>query len=202
MENAIYIFGEVSSYMLMAVFLQNTIFSRSLGASTGLVVARNNYNVFVFGGMMTFIMLLSSLISCAISPLVEDAENKYYITPFIYTIIIAIAYVITLFMISLLMYKKRDYLLKMVHASAFNCAVLGSLLLANNMTDLSLGGHLGFALGSGIGFILASFLTAIVKDKLYNEYVPISFRGFPLSLIFLGILSISIYGLIGHELPF
>lgn len=85
----------------------------------------------------------------------------------------------------------------MIHLSAFNGAVFGALFLSSSY---DLGGRVAFGLGTGIGFILASYLIAIGHDRLNSQQIPPAFRGFPITLIYVGILSLAFYGLIGHEL--
>ena len=39
-------------------------------------------------------------------------------------------------------------------------------------------------------------------DKLYSEKAPYAFRGYPLMLIYIGILSMAFWGLSGHTLNY
>ena len=56
--------------------------------------------------------------------------------------------------------------------------------------------------GTGIGFTLASYTVRIAFEHLSSNAVPESFRGFPITLIYIGLVSLALYGVIGHELPF
>jgi electron transport complex protein RnfA len=84
--------------------------------------------------------------------------------------------------------------------ASFNCAVLGSILIA-------FGGNYGFiktagfALGSGTGFTLALLLIYEGKRRIMLSDIPRSFRGLPVMLLYIGIFSLAVYGLIGHQLP-
>ena len=88
-----------------------------------------------------------------------------------------------------------------MHISAFNCAVFGILYLSvqqcTTPADFAV-----FGLFSGLGFMAAAFMTAIVYDKLYSEDVPMFFRGYPALLIYNGILAMACYGLTGHQLAY
>ena len=57
-------------------------------------------------------------------------------------------------------------------------------------------------IGVGLGFVFAVYLVAIVYDRLYSENVPYCFRGYPLVLLYIGILSMAFYGLLGHSLNY
>lgn len=189
-------------YAMIAIFLENTIFSRAIGTSTALFAVRKKFNIFAFGGIMTCIITVSSLITYFIRPLLADLKYQYYITPAVYVAIVGIVYILALIFAGTSVKKYQKSILKIIHVSAFNCAVLGALMLSSNIENLSLGGFLGFGIGSGIGFTFATFLVDIAYERLSGENVPNAFRGFPITLIYIGIVSLAIYGLIGHELPF
>lgn len=84
--------------------------------------------------------------------------------------------------------------------AAFSCAVLGTILIAFS------GGYgfvktVGFAFGSGIGYTAALLLVREGRRRIALSDVPRAFRGLPIMLLYIGILSLAIYGLIGHQLP-
>lgn len=195
-------FRDMLTYSLVAIFLENTIFSRALGTSTSLFVVRKKFNVFLFGLIMTLIITLSSMFAYLIHPLIKGMKNSYYVAPAIYVAIIGVVYVLFLLGTSKFIKKQKEEILKMIHVSAFNCAVLGALMLASAKSEMTLGGFLGFGIGTGIGFTFATYLLGLAYEKLSGEEVPIAFRGFPITLIYIGIVSLAIYGLIGHELSF
>ncbi len=193
---------EMFTYAVIAIFLENTIFSRAIGTSTALFSVRKQYNVFLFGTIMTLIITASSVITYFVQPLIKDLSYSYYITPAVYVAIIGLVYVVALLFTSNVIQKRRQEILSIIHVSAFNCAVLGALLLASNMTGITFAGFLGFGIGTGLGFTLATFFVRLAYKQLSSEEVPPSFRGFPITLIYIGIVSLAVYGLIGHELPF
>ena len=60
----------------------------------------------------------------------------------------------------------------------------------------------GFCLGSGAGYTLATLIVAEGQRKLKNRSVPASFQGLPVTLLYIGILSLCIYGFTGYQLSF
>lgn len=194
--------GEFLSYLLLTLLLQNMIFARALGSSTALWVIQKKLNFIVFGGILTLITVLSSLMSYLLLPYLADSPYYFYLAPLVYVSIVAVVYLLLLVLAGLLPLRKKNTILMFIHRSAFNCTVLGVLLLlGGEFQALSLGGFLGFAIGSGVGFTLALYLISIAYDRLYSYHLSPSFRGFPATLFYLGILSMAIYGMIGHELP-
>lgn len=201
-ENVSQFFVQMFSYMAVAVLLENTIFSRALGTSTALFVIRKRFNVFLFGLIMTAIITAAAVISYFVAPFVSASQYRYYITPAVYVLIISFVYICALLITQRIVVKRREEVLSIIHVSSFNCAVLGGILLMVNTPELSLSGFLGFGIGTGIAFTAVTYLISLAAEKLESEDIPHSFRGFPITLIYIGIISLAIYGLIGHELPF
>ncbi|MEG2428783.1 MAG: Rnf-Nqr domain containing protein [Oscillospiraceae bacterium] len=199
---AVMFFKDMFLYAMIAIFLENTIFSRAIGTSTSFLAVRQKFNIFLFGLIMTIIIGVSSIITYFLNPFISNLKNSYYIIPTIYVAIIGIVYILALLFVGKFMKKRKTEILRMIHISTFNCAVLGALLLAGNISELSFGGYMGFTLGSGIGFTFATFFVDVAYERLSSKHVPNAFRGFPITLVYLGIVCLGIYGLIGHELPF
>ena len=59
---------------------------------------------------------------------------------------------------------------------------------------------MGFCLGSGIGFTVATLYVAEGQRKIRNRDVPGSFKGLPVTLLYIGILSLCIYSFTGYSL--
>lgn len=199
---AVSFFRDMLVYSMLAIFFENTIFSRAIGSSTALFTVRKKYNIFLFGFIMTIIITASSVGAYFIEPLVKNISYRYYVTPLIYVALIAVVYILALIITARFIKVRREEILSIIHISAFNCAVLGALLLAGSIKDLSLGGYIGYGIGTGVGFTLATYFVGLAYERLSGDEVPKSFRGFPITLIYIGIVSLAVYGLIGHDLPF
>ena len=55
----------------------------------------------------------------------------------------------------------------------------------------------GFGLGSGVGYLVAVLVVDEGRRRLRSKDIPHIFRGLPSVLIYIGILSLAIYGLVG-----
>lgn len=195
-------FRDMFLYAVIAILLENTIFSRALGISTSLYLVRKEYSVALVGLVMTAIITVASVGAYFIRPLLNEWGWSYYAVPVVYVGIVAVVYVAALLFTQQFVHKRRRDVLSTIHVSAFNCASLGAILLASSISDASLGAYLGFAVGSGLGFTAATYLVRLAYQRLSSEDVPAPFRGFPITLIYIGLVSLAIYGLIGHQLPF
>lgn len=192
-------FARIILIAFVAIFVENTIFFRGFGSST-MIISSKNKRYFVG---LTLCITYMTTVSCALAyfanKIFTDYDMNYLYLPIIYVVIIGCVYIITL----LLLYKIFNSLFvkikKYIHLSAFNCAVLGAMFISS-IKDLSFIEYLVFGLATGIGFMLAAYLLAIVYDKLYSEDVPKSFRGYPIILIYIGIISMALYGFAGNQL--
>lgn len=185
---------------LTAVFLENTIFTRAIGTSTMLLAAKNKSGIVPFGLSITYICTVSSLLTFVADKYLLKKQSSPLFMPIVYVIIIGIVYLVTLLVMWKWMYKLFVKIKKFIHISAFNCAVLGCLFL-NSMESDTLLGYVIFGLFTGIGFFIASFLVSVSYEKLNSPQMPKAFRGFPGTMIYIGILSMAFFALNGFAIP-
>lgn len=189
------------SISLIAVFAENIIFSQALGTSTLIIISRKRKNILGFGMCVTFITAFTGIICYFADKYLNKNEFSDIYKPLAYILILGIVYIITLLCLWKFMYKTFTNLKKYVHVSVFNCAILGTLFL-NSEYCVTLPEYIFHGIGMGLGFVFATFMVSIVYDKLYSNNVPFCFRGYPLMLIYIGILSMAFYGLINHQMLF
>lgn len=187
----------------VAVFAENTIFARAMGTSTLIIVSRSRKNILGFGVCVSYITSVTGVLSFFIDKYILGGENElsYIYRPFVYILTLGIVYVITLLCLWKFFYKTFGNIKKYVHISAFNCAVLGAMFL-NSKYCTTLPEYFFHGLGIGLGFLFAVYMTAIVYDRLYSREAPYCFRGYPLFLIYIGILSMAFSGLINYQLTY
>ena len=75
--------------------------------------------------------------------------------------------------------------------------VLGTLLICANQ-NYTLPQSIAFGLGSALGYVFIVFIVREGRRRLRSKEVPAIFQGLPSSMIYIGILSLAIYGLVGH----
>lgn len=189
--------ANMMSVAVVAVFVQNILLTRAMGTSAALFIIRKRNNLWLFGGILTGIITLSSILVYFVDKILAPLASGYEWTPLVYVVIVGIVYIAVLLLCSRLPDRFQEQIIPMIHLSAFNGAVFGALFLSKNY---DIWGHIAFGLGTGLGFILASYLVALGYDRLNSDKIPAAFRGFPITLIYIGILSLAFYGLIGHEL--
>lgn len=192
-------FAQTVLLAFVAIFAENIVFSRGLGTSTMLLAAKNNRQFLGLGLCITYICTASSMLSYIADKLFLNSETSYLYMPIIYIIIIGGIYILTLLIMWKWAYVIFVRMKKFVHFSVFNCAVLGALLL-NAKNNSTFWEYAGFGLCTGIGFMIATYLLSIVYERLNSESIPDSFRGYPIVLVYIGIISMAFFGLVGHQL--
>jgi electron transport complex protein RnfA len=77
-----------------------------------------------------------------------------------------------------------------------NCAVLG-IALVNVQEGYNLVETMVNGFGAGVGFTLTIILFAGIRERLELADIPESFKGFPITLISAGLMSIAFLGFSG-----
>ena len=76
---------------------------------------------------------------------------------------------------------------------------IGIVVLVERTQSFTLGESLGFGLGSGLGYVLAVLLVTEARHRLRSKAIPKAFRGLPITLVYIGVLALAIYGFTGHS---
>ena len=191
---------------LAAIFIENTIFTRALGTSRLVAIVKSPKNMLKFGTMLTTITTVAGFLSWAVNLALAKLSFKLYFEPLVNVLILIFVFVVASVVLFFAFPKTYRKMSEILLLSVFNCASLGAILLPAHNSLLSVEASLptwvGFSFGTGVAFFLASLLVFEGTRKLKESHVPVPFRGFPATLIYIGILSLAFYGLIGHELPF
>lgn len=191
---------------LAAVFLENIIFTRALGTSRLISVVKSPKTMLKFGVLLTCITTVSGFLAWAVNLLISGLSFKLYIEPFLFVLVLVVVYVLASVVLLLAFPKTYRKMREILLLAVFNCATLGAILLPAHHSlmsvEASLASWLGYSFGTGIAFFLASILVFEGTRKLKGSHIPAAFRGLPATLIYVGILSLAFYGLIGHKLPF
>lgn len=177
---------------LLTAATSNLIFTHALGMSTLATSAKSKTDFIGIGLVITLFTTCGSALTYVADRFWLSADSR--LRPFVYGVLLAALYVV--FLVTLHAAGKSWFLRfrKYVHLSAFNCAVLGTLMLGQ-LSGGGFGARVQFGLESGLGFLLASCMLKAVYPKLTSERVPASVRGYPAILLYIGILSMALYGI-------
>ena len=189
------------SYALLAIFAQNAVFTRALGVSRMVQLVGDDRTSSALFGMMLCItqVLVAPAAFFAGRWFIAPLDNRAQLRPLVYIASIAVVCLAEHLVLWLLRsLPRRSQLLRIVPLAALNSGVLGTVLVERTQT-FTLGQSLGFGLGSGLGYVLAVLLVTEARHRLRSKAIPKAFRGLPITLVYIGVLALAIYGFTGHS---
>ena len=195
------IFARIISLAMISVFSQNAIFDRAFGANIAIYASRKDDHVVGFTVGITVITTLASIPTYFLDKTVLPLEQGYLFMPLIYIGTIGIIYIAALLVMWKFYHRVFKKIKKYAHLSVFNCAVIGALFL-NSAYGSDIAGYIGYGFGTGLGFFLACFMLNIARKRLDSDKIPRVFRGYPIMLIYIGIVSLAFNVLVGYTAEF
>lgn len=189
---------------LTALAVENVVLGRALGISRHTLFLESSKQCILYGGLLTVLVTISSVLTAGVNALLHMGDYQRYV-PFIraplYFICVALVY-------SALWFGTQKYnpllhirIRSAMPISAFNTALFSALYTASNQS-FGFFQATGYALGTGIGYTLALLALYYARKRLAMSQVPRIFRGLPITLMYIGLLSLAVYGLIGYNLVF
>ncbi len=183
-------------FFINAAFSNNFIFSRFLGCCPFLGVSNKIETATGMGVAVVFVMTLASLICYLVYEYLLVPLGLSYLNTIAFILVIAsLVQMIEMFIKKSLpsLYTALGIYLPLITT---NCAVLGVTLLNQRsgygLLESTLNGMFG-----AIGFLMAIVLMAGVRERLESSDIPKAFRGFPISLIIAGFMSVAFMGFTG-----
>jgi len=183
-------------FMVNCVLTNNFIFSRYLGCCPFLGVSGKVETAASMGIAVTFVMGLASLFTNLIYHLVLAPLNITYLITISFILVIAsLVQFVEMFLKKSVpaLYKALGIYLPLITT---NCAVLGATIL-NITQEYSLLWSVLNGVFGGVGFLMAIVLMAGVRERLESSNIPKAFKGFPISLIIAGLMSVAFLGFAG-----
>ena len=178
------------SYALLAIFAQNAVFTRALGVSRMVqLVGDDRTSSALFGMMLCITQVLVAPVAFIAGGFIAPLDNRAQLRPLVYIASIAVVCLAEHLVL---------WLLRIVPLAALNSGVLGTVLVERTQS-FTLGESLGFGLGSGLGYVLAVLLVTEARHRLRSKAIPKAFRGLPITLVYIGVLALAIYGFTGHS---
>lgn len=190
--------GLFFTYALTAIFVENILFTRALGLGR-MAFFGSPKKILYFSAALTIVTFFGSLLGFGVNYLLYDySDVSTALRALIYLVCISLIYAALYAISAKLPYP--EIIRRQLPLAAFNSAALGALILSVG-TQNSLASTAGLGLGTGIGYTLALFMIYLGKKRLELIALPRAFKGMPIMLLYIGIISLAVYGLIGHQLP-
>ena len=199
MSDVLHLVGVFFSYAVLAIFAQNAVFTRSLGVSRLVqLVGDKRTSSWWFALMLCITQVLVAPLAYFAGSFIAPLPNRAQLRPVMYLTCIAAVCLFELLVLKLAKGPRSGQLIRILPVAAVNSGVLGTVLVERTQS-FTLEQSLGFGLGSGLGYLLAVMLVTEAQNRLRSRAIPEAFRGLPVTLIYIGVLALAIYGFTGHS---
>lgn len=199
MSDVLHLVGVFFSYAVLAIFAQNAVFTRSLGVSRLVqLVGDERTSSWWFALMLCITQVLVAPLAYFAGSFIAPLPNRAQLRPVMYLTCIAVVCLFELLVLKLAKGPRSGQLIRILPVAAVNSSVLGTVLVERTQS-FTLEQSLGFGLGSGLGYLLAVMLVTEAQNRLRSRAIPEAFRGLPVTLIYIGVLALAIYGFTGHS---
>ena len=189
-----------------SAIVNNVVLSQFLGICPFLGVSKKTETAAGMGGAVIFVITLASLVAGVIykfilanQALLDMGIDLRYLRTIVFILVIAsLVQFVEMFLKKAVpsLYEALGVYLPLITT---NCAVLG-VVLQNTQNSYTFIESVAYGVTGGIGFLLAIYLFAAVREKLEFAEVPKSFGGFPIALVTAGLLALCFGGFSGLQI--
>ena len=201
MENA-----NLISLFVRSIFVDNMIFAFFLGMCSYLAVSKDVKTALGLGAAVTFVLLVTLPVNyllqtkvLAANALIEGVDLSFLSFILFIAVIAGIVQLVEMVVerFSPSLYAALGIFLPLI---AVNCAIMGASLFMQQRIGLdvndpkyigSVTDALVYALGSGIGWLMAIVALAAVREKMAYSNVPPALRGLGITFIVVGLMAMS-----------
>jgi electron transport complex protein RnfA len=192
-------FGYLLSILIGAMIIKNFVFTKYLGLCVFFGTSQKKSTAIGMGITFTIVAVFSAMMSWFLYQYVLKPYRLDFlqIVVFIGLVSLSVQAVDTILRkLNPLLFKAFGVFLVLVIA---NCIILAvPLILADN--EYNAWESLMLALGAGVGFLIALFLMASVREKLELANVPPTYRGLPIAFIVAGLFALAFMGFSGMSI--
>lgn len=188
--------GKLFMILLSTILVNNFVMSRFLGICPFLGVSKKVSTALGMGAAVTFVMAIASLVTYIVQYAILDILGLGYLQTIAFILVIAalVQFVeMVIQKVSPTLYQALGVYLPLITT---NCAVLGVAII-NIQEEYDLLQTLFNGTGAALGFTLAIVLMAGVRERLELSDIPESLKGFPITLITAGLMSVAFLGFQG-----
>jgi Na+-translocating ferredoxin:NAD+ oxidoreductase subunit A len=182
--------------IILALLVNNVVLAQFLGICPFLGVSNKVSTSLGMGAAVVFVMSLANLVTYLIQNFILVPLHIEFMQTI--TFILVIAFLVQV--VELIMKKSAPSLYQALGIYlpliTTNCAVLGIAILSVQK-NYSLVSSVVYASATAVGFTLALVLLAGIREQLELNGYPKGMKGFPLTLITAGLLSLAFMGFSG-----
>lgn len=181
---------------IVSMLTNNIVLTRFLGICPFVGTSEKEKTAFGMGAAVALVTTVSSIITYVLYYYVLVPSQTEYLKTLIFILVIASCVQMMDILLKNFTPKLHKALGIYLPLITTNCAVLGIVLL-NVTNDYTFIETIVFSIGSSLGFTLAIYLFASMRERINNVKVIKPLQGLPIALITAGIMALlfSKYGL-------
>ena len=191
------------SLFIRSIFVDNMIFASFLGMCSYLAVSKNVKTSFGLGMAVIFVLVvtlpINYLLQTKVLVGIEGVDLSYLSFILLIAVIAGIVQLVEMIVerFSPSLYAALGIFLPLI---AVNCAIMGASLFMQQRIELSpdssqyiggVGDAIVYALGSGLGWLLAIVGLAAIREKMAYTNVPKPFQGLGITFIVVGLMAMA-----------
>lgn len=185
------------SLFVKSIFVDNMIFAYFLGMCSYLAVSKNVKTALGLGIAVTFVLLVTVPVNyllqnhvLAADALVEGVDLSFLSFILFIAVIAGIVQLVEMVVerFSPSLYASLGIFLPLI---AVNCAIMGASLFLESRQFVNVGEASTYALGSGVGWLLAIVGLAAIREKMAYSNVPAPLRGLGITFITVGLMAMA-----------
>lgn len=188
---------EYLSLFVKSIFVDNMIFAYFLGMCSYLAVSKNVKTALGLGVAVTFVLVVTLPVNyllenyvLAPNALVDGVDLSFLSFILFIAVIAAITQLVEMVVerFSPSLYAALGIFLPLI---AVNCAIMGASLFMQQRAFGDIGEATTYALGSGIGWLLAIVGLAAIREKMAYSDVPAPLKGLGITFITVGLMAMA-----------
>ncbi|MBQ7123959.1 MAG: electron transport complex subunit RsxA [Oscillospiraceae bacterium] len=184
---------ELLIILMSAVLVDNYVLNKFLGICPFLGVSKKSDQAVGMGVSVIFVMLVATAATWPIHTYLLVPNKLEYLQTIVFILVIAsLVQFVEIFLKKFIpaLHKSLGVYLPLITT---NCAVLGVTI--NNISDeYTFVESMVSSLGCGLGFLLAMWIFAGIRERLEEADAPECFKGIPITLVAASILSVAFMG--------
>ncbi|MBP3254857.1 MAG: NADH:ubiquinone reductase (Na(+)-transporting) subunit E [Bacteroidales bacterium] len=203
---------EALNIFIKSIFIDNMIFAFFLGMCSYLAISKTVKTSMGLGLAVTFVLVITVPVNYLIDKYLLQAGALSWISEsfanvdlsflsfIIFIAVVAgIVQLVEMFVerYSPSLYAQLGIFLPLI---AVNCAILGCSLFMQKRDYSNVGEVFSFALGSGIGWLLAIIGIAAIRERLKYSNIPPALKGLGIAFIITGLMAMAFQAFSGIKL--
>jgi len=193
----------IASIFVKSIFVDNMIFAYFLGMCSYLAVSKNVKTSIGLGIAVIFVLAITLPINYLLEVHVLKEGALTWLSPSLATLDLSyLAFILFIAVIAAMtqlvemavekfspsLYSSLGIFLPLI---AVNCAIMGGSLFMQQRAFNNVGEATSYALGSGVGWLLAIVGLAAIREKMEYSNVPAPLRGLGITFITVALMAIA-----------